>query len=198
MSSISLPDEDPAIFSLFLEFIYRSQEYTIPQRLKFRTKEIFVHAQVYYFGEKYGVLTLQDYAISQIHSLLTRYHATRFSPSAARLELSERLELIQQTYKHTTSRRDELRKLLARDFAMRWETYRHEAWKDGDIDNDSQLGELFKAVPRFERDLLLYVGSSTAESLPTPASVPNRVYLISWSGGLVTIEPDGDSGMISC
>lgn len=166
-----LPKEEPTIVALFLEFIYStSPEYEVTglDISSFSGKEIFVHAELYLFGAAYGVPHLQNYAVSEIHKLLTTYHTAR---GHKRLNLRYRRELIQKAYSTTSPPNDELRKLLARDFARRWELYRSGAWRDGELDEGSDLGELFKAVPRFERDLIQYLGDGAMDSLPPPEKI---------------------------
>lgn len=166
-----LPKEEPTIVALFLEFIYSTSpgyKVTSLDISSFSGKEIFVHAELYLFGATYGVPHLQDYAVSEVHKLLTTYHTAR---GRERLNLRYRRELIQKAYSITSTSNDELRKLLARDFARRWELYRSSAWRDGELDEESDLGELFKAVPRFERDLIQYLGNGTMTSLPSPEKI---------------------------
>lgn len=75
---------------------------------------------------------------------------------------------------------------------MRWESYRDDALVDGDIAGYSDLGRLLEAVPRFERDLLLYVGDSTVEPLPVADKVDPSAYArFIEEGG---VDEEGDEG----
>lgn len=171
LDSLKLLDDDPVIVSLFLEFLYsKPSTYTIPEKSE---PKILVDAKLYCFGAKYKIATLQNYAIAEIHKKLASDHT--LPPNATKLKFRERLELIERVYTNTRSPKDELRKLLARDFAMGWEAHREKACKNGIIDRESELVRLFNAAPGFERDLLLCSGNSKIDRLPLPDSIhPQR------------------------
>lgn len=121
--TLTLPHDHPGTFDLVLQFLQRGT-YSVPPETT-SSPPIFVHTAVYLFAIKYHMSLLSAHALQRIYKLLVSYHSARYSAFAERLELPERVELVRMVYVGTEGfPGDELRALVVKDFARRWEEWR--------------------------------------------------------------------------